>query len=559
VPLPKPLVEVQRGQLAEIWRFATANFRWPAADELHASPADQPLGALSPEFVHLIEGREPFAPYRLELGLTVAGVAACDPDHPVLAAFLDFLAVRFAVWEREYLPEKKRPDPDEIILKHILEARKEYRPSFTALMEHVGYPPEPSPALDDGLDLFGLKLHDWRTRQPVRASKLLMLLITVETAGWAVFDGGSVRLLDQRFFRPFAGVTGLDDYWERRFKPWTHPSLAEAMHQQVTARPDTYNRARLLKAQPSLLDDLLLDSIYAEAEGRAKAFVLCPPLAYEIDTAAILKALERLEKRDLVRRPTLDLGPDLPAVALTDTGAKRVHTSRQTWDNLAARSRLARDALLAWLYDQQDHPQYFAHLQRFLGDARSLVDGQFFSLSDVDGAASYLLEKQLIRGTVIDQTNAPGTARITSAGIDCIENGGSVADHLQKRPPAGPTGYTFNAPITATNFAAGDHAQQVASSHGMSGSELRGLMQAIIEALPGLELQPAYAGEVVTIAGEVITETDNDARDPAKLRRTLERLRALLAMSGKTALAAALTALIDAIFTKLGLPPGAGG
>lgn len=571
MPLPEPPA-THRELLDAIWRFASVQLRWPAADDLQPRPDAAMLDDLVPEFVRPIQvhedlgprstagwpGPSEFALERQELALTIASVAACDPGHPVFAAFLDFLAVGFAVWRREHLPEWVRnPDPGQLIPNHIRETNKEYLPSFTALMERVGYPPKPRPMPDNGLP--DLDMDTWRRRQPVRAITLLLLLITVETAGWAIIEDGSIEILDEAFFEPFAGVTDLDDYWNRRFKPWTQPSLAEAMHTQTSARPDTHNRARLFTAQPSLLDDLLLDSIYSTTKGRAWTFVLCPPPEYEIDTEAIHEALERMEKRQLVQRPTLDRGPELPTVGLTDAGAARVHANRLTWDNMAVRSQRARDALLAWLYDQQDHPQYFVHIQRFLGDARSLVSGQFFSPADVDGAASYLLEKQLIRGTSIDQMNAPAMARITSAGIDCVENGGSVADHLRKQPPSGATGYTFNAPITATNFAAGDHAHQVANSHGMSGSEIRDLMQTVIEALPGLELRPVYAGEVTTIAAEVVAETNGNPGDHAKLRLALDRLRAVLAMSGKTALAAALTALIDSALTKLGLPPGAGG
>lgn len=565
MPLPEPSADQQRELLGRIWCFATAYLHWPEANDLQPSPADEALGDIPPEFVRLIERREDFAPTRQELALTVAGVAACDHGHPVLAAFLDFLTEGSAVWQCEYRARSLRsnPEPGQLIPFDIGAITFGYLPSFAALMERVERDSSaPGSTLDniyirDDDDVDSPDAREAALAQ--RAKSVLMLLITVETAGWAIIDGRSTESFDQAFFKRFAGVTGLDDYWERRFKPWTTPSLPEAVHQQISTRPDTYNRVRLFKAQSSLLDDLLLELVSTAARGQPNTFVLCPPPEYAIDTPDIIAALERLESRRLAFRPTVDPAPDLPTVALTQDGAAHVRANREAWEGLALRNRQARDALLAWLYGQQDHPQYFVHVQRFLSDPRSLVSGRFFSPADVDGAASYLLEKQLIRGTAVDQTNAPAMARITSRGIDCVEEGGSVSDYVKKQPVAGGGGYTFNAPITARNFAAGDHAHQVAMSQGMSGSELRGLMQAVIEALPGLELQPAYASEVTTITAEVLTETEDTPRDHAKLRVALERLRTLLAMSGKTALAAALTALIDGAFTKLGLPPGTGG
>jgi hypothetical protein len=118
--------------------------------------------------------------------------------------------------------------------------------------------------------------------------------------------------------------------------------------------------------------------------------------------------------------------------------------------------------------------------------------------------------------------------------------------------------YSFNAPVSAANFAAGDHATQHATITGTNTDDLRHAMQAILDALPSLNLETGHHDQAVHLAAEVITETQTLSHDPGWLTWAAHKLADLIATSAKTALSATLTALIETALTKAGLPSGTG-
>jgi hypothetical protein len=194
-------------------------------------------------------------------------------------------------------------------------------------------------------------------------------------------------------------------------------------------------------------------------------------------------------------------------------------------------------------------------LTNFLSDSRRALAGHFFTASDLDAAAAYLSERGLIEGTAhVSQLRGPAWARIKANGIDCIEQGGNVADYLT--PPAGGVTYNFNAPLTGTNIAVGNNATQHASVSGIDSESLHTLMTAILQAMPSLGLDATNRKEAENAASQIIYEIGQPEPNRSRLRKTLTKIREALTPAARQALTVVLNALIDYECKRLGLPPG---
>ena len=271
-----------------------------------------------------------------------------------------------------------------------------------------------------------------------------------------------------------------------------------------------------------------------------------------MDQGKTRDALSQLEAQGLIR--LVWANQPLPDVILTAAGAASARGSNEGWNIRTSRNRAVRNALLAWLHDQEDNLQGAALLASFLQDPHSIIGGHITSPADLDAASAYLCDKKLIQGTAfIDQQRGPVWAHLTADGIDCMEHGGDVAEYLT--PRSSQVTYTFNGPITGTNVAVGDHAHQNATLRGIDTDALRTLTQAIIEALPGLDLEAHDQADAQDAASQIMTETEQTQPDRPRLRTAMEKLRNVLATSAKQSLAAVLSSLIDYELTKAGLPP----
>jgi hypothetical protein len=176
----------------------------------------------------------------------------------------------------------------------------------------------------------------------------------------------------------------------------------------------------------------------------------------------------------------------------------------------------------------------------------------FLSAADLAAAADYLHQKGLITALFADDTLT--AAGLTAEGIDCVEQGGNVANHITPRA-TGPT-YNFHGPISGANIAVGDHATQQATIHGIDADSLRTLVQAITQAIPSLGLSSRDQEEADEAAQQIATEAGNHRPDHARLRTALKKIGDTLTNAANQALAAILTAAINQERAKLGLPPG---
>jgi predicted nucleotide-binding protein len=141
-----------------------------------------------------------------EIGLTVAGVAACPNTDEMLSLYVEFVRLATEV-ERFWQPPLERPDA-------LPDVREADFAGKSLLLPDIGA---------DYL-------------------RLLPLIIKVEQAGWAGLaqqSDGRWTVTLTREIRRFRNVTDIDDYWTKRYKPWESrpqaPAQPVASYQAGTA------------------------------------------------------------------------------------------------------------------------------------------------------------------------------------------------------------------------------------------------------------------------------------------------------------------------------------
>jgi hypothetical protein len=536
--LPEPSSDRGRQLLQGIWNMSSGRRGgWPTLSTLRYSEAPrfgtgevEALLARTP--AGLINGIGPDGPGELadsqELSLTAAGVAACRDTELTLNLFLRF--IRFAVSKESVLPS---------ILSAYLSADifgmdSYYRVSSTEFIRR-----------ESSLPML-----------PGRRGKLLRrlhLMLASEPAFWvniSYFSGDHWVAAFDRSIRYFKNIQTLDDYWAHRFKPWEAPG--EIPYPVVAAgyAPDQASRPQLLCDHPDLLGDVLLGRVFDRGSGVA-SFVSCPRVDPDIDSGVTRQALRRLVAQGRIGLRDVGASRDLPDVMLTSDGVVHISSLRRDWADRKLRDGATRDALLAWLYDRRSKARGSSDIDDFFSDPRCAYSGRFFSLSDIEEAASYLREKNLI--DIKRVSGKLSALRITASGIDCVEQGDGVAEY--GKPAKTSVSYSFNAPVSGTNVAIGGKATQHATVSSLDTDSLRTLVQAIVEALPGLGFDAQFLTQTKDAANEVAAEIVQRQPDQPRLRVALGKVRDLLARAGNQALAAVLSAAIDYELGKLGIPP----
>ena len=295
--------------------------------------------------------------------------------------------------------------------------------------------------------------------------------------------------------------------------------------------------------------------IYTAAEGQIAAIVTFSELPPGLIAVHVEGALRRLEAQGHIQLLWLDPAPALPRAQLTASGVAYAENDNERWNNQVFRDRAARNALLAWLHDQRDQPQGASLIINFFRDPRSIVAGHFSSAADVDAAAAYLQDKELIKGIGSeDHQHGPTWARLTAKGTDCIEQGGDVADYLTPRTTG--TTYNFHAPVTGNNVAIGDNATQYTAINSTDAESIRILIEAVTQALPALALGTSNQQEAENAATQALTEIKELNPSHPRIQAALKKIGTVLAGAGNQALSAVLRAGIDYEMGKLGLPPG---
>ena len=390
-----------------IWDLADESENWPTFGELdrrwdsqHDSDVMEVLRELPKGLINGID-LHVYPQETTRIALTVAGAVACKASGTTLTVFLDFVRIATES-ERGWQP----PAGD----------------------------PEAQPSLTD---------QDYADRSAVLPEagrehllRMLYLLIHSEPSVWTGLGGpdadGHWRVTLGRRIRRYRKILDLSDYLILRDKPW------EAKSSGTPGEPvsEGDRLVGILTASQEVLADVLLSDVYFYTEGNVDGpAVYCGQLCRNMPESSIKDAIGILVQRKLIN--AWPVPPhDLPIVRLTEIGVQHVETNRDRWNDRVYRDRAVRNALLDWLHDQRDAPQGSVPLTSFLQDPRSALGPIFFTANDLDAAAAYLSERGLIEGTAhLSQLRGPAWARITANGIDCIEQGGNVADYLT--PPAG--------------------------------------------------------------------------------------------------------------------------
>jgi hypothetical protein len=473
-----------------------------------------------------------------ELSLTVAGIAACRDTEETLTLFLRF--VQHLVGQEKMLWGDGSFSRDQTELGTSFKLFRAYNARDSSAMP----------------------------RRPLSRTGIvpqLYLILASEPMPWVdlskYYQGNWWVKFDRRI-RYFKNIRNLNDYWESRFKPWEFPGQVPYPAVTVCPVPDQVSRPGILRGNPDLLADLLLARIF-DCCGESSGRVSCPRIDPDVGSAHIRDAVRRLEVRGLIRTSiAITAGISAPhaqrgvlKVMLTGNGIKRASELRSGWTDHVLRDRAARDAVLSWSYDQRIHPGKATKANWIFGDLRGFYSGQFFAKDDILGAVRYLRAKNLIEESTANLENHfPVFPRITVSGIDCVEQGDGVAEYV-KQPARTSITYTFNAPVSGTNVAIGGSATQHATVHSMEADNLRILIDAIAQALPGLGLNTQLIGETKGAVNAAAAEAGQPHPDRTRLHAALGKIRDLLARAGNQALAAVLSAAIDYECNKLGIPP----
>ena len=512
VKLPTPPDNGSQLLLQAIWDLAGPSPRWPTYAELdryldlrHDQDALGLIRATPLAFVYGVDRRSPVAPSESqEIGLTVAGAAACSESGDTLDAFVQFV-------------------------RKAAELQRLWAPSTPTRNE--------TPSLTKAEAATFLEVPGGLSE---RLLTRLYLLLNGEP--WGGAGGGSneaegtwIVNFDRRV-RAFRDVVDLEDYWERRYRPqeWDAelaPALKPAAQAAPTQVPPDRVAAKL-----------------AELGGGVAVSIDELATALEAPGGQVEAAADVLHRQGAVVVTSVD---GRVAVALTEAGRTGVKEAEETWNDRRRREPVLRDLVMGWLYDVEwDSATGYVALAGFVASDRNSIAGHAFSEADLDRAAAFLEERALIEGTHVDQRRGPVLARLTASGISCMEKNQGVARYLEAA--AAGTVNNFYGPVSGTNLAWGDNAHQRATSSGVDADGLRTLAQAIIQALPGLSLPEPELAEVHAAVSEVTAAAGEQIPDKKRLGRALVAARHALATGGNQALSIVISAAVNHALAALG-------
>lgn len=220
-------------------------------------------------------------------------------------------------------------------------------------------------------------------------------------------------------------------------------------------------------------------------------------------------------------------------VAITDAGRDAIERWRAHRDSPAARRETAQANILRWLADQADDSGWH-RLHDIAGTDLGHHEGVQLTQSQIARAAEQLQHDGLIEGDDgVAELPGPFTVRLTRAGLNCVESGDTVSDYLQKQQRPGTTNITnFNAPVSGNVNWASQHVSQNATTNtGIVGDELRLLVQAIVQALPALDLTDEQAAAVTRDAHVIEAELQHHTPESqsivkSMMKRTFDTIQA---------------------------------
>ncbi|UQU62517.1 hypothetical protein COUCH_26220 [Couchioplanes caeruleus] len=269
-------------------------------------------------------------------------------------------------------------------------------------------------------------------------------------------------------------------------------------------------------------------------------------------------ALDRLQERMLI-----ELRGGGESIFLRRVGVDEANRLQQlAHQTSAAAERAARDGILRWLWEDR----YRTSLRRgsgetwtiewFYGSPLCLYDGVPFSSANLRDAVRYLIAKNLVEYDDPRDAELSIVPRITDQGIDCVENyDGSVARYVDRKRGSSYETHIHGS-VSNSQLAWGDHNEQTIENKGFDAEGVSRLCQAIVEAIPLLNLASGDAEEVESLARLVDNQSRSDQPDQSWMKATLERIAVSLGKASETALGTILQALLKTAAGAVGLPPG---
>ena len=268
-------------------------------------------------------------------------------------------------------------------------------------------------------------------------------------------------------------------------------------------------------------------------------------IAEELPEGSDLALAEHLQAQELVRaiRPLTDR----PAARITAAGIAHLQGIQARRRDPASLARTLQQRMLQWLYrheqaagmDGMAPPDWTG----FLGSDGARILGEQFSRAEVEQAASYLSNRNLITAFSIDQVG-PGWVRprLTDEGRDCVlEFSGSTSDYLNRRNGGSVNTYIGN---NSGNVAVGSENFTQNVTTGLDTTKVLDFAAAVSQALPVLGLAHDQQSELGDYAVELQAAVGASQPDKGKLRGLIDAII--------TGLTKAATPLATGIATGLG-------
>lgn len=201
----------------------------------------------------------------------------------------------------------------------------------------------------------------------------------------------------------------------------------------------------------------------------------------------------------------------------------------------AVRALHVRVGLLRWVYEQRQtgiRVSFSDSAHGWLDTGRYQVESDRFSDAEVRKAADYLRDHGLL-GAVSRSSPGRRGLRITEAGCECIEHyGGEVAVYLKDRKRRG-TSISIGSINSTGPVGVGD---SVTQNVGVEPAAMAGFVQALLGALPSLQLEPIQEARAQAALEEVGREIQGGNPDADRVRGALSRFVQGLIDAGPQAL-----------------------
>ena len=307
--------------------------------------------------------------------------------------------------------------------------------------------------------------------------------------------------------------------------------------------------------QSALLQIRLLDWAFDQRAAEPSR----PHMLHAFDAGALDRDSVEQAARDLASFDLVHLDKRAAGVVgfkLKQAGMQDVEARRLRRQDCTRRRQSSRDALLFWLAQQPPDPSTSLHrVSGLLGSTVGTYEGEPFTQAELDQATTYLQNKGLIDGPAYAEIDGLEFAQLTAHGVDCVEDGGSVAAWVRRteRPAGGPTTIVqgdVHGPV-ATAGRDVSQSQQVAVLEQRLLAMLSDQAQAVRQAATAID-SPDRAG-LISYVDAMEAEAQSDDPDVGIVRSVGEKATRLAARLPDHTVAALVGVFVGSATRALGM------